>query len=312
MSSIERFSFPSSDRKTALAAYRRSPEGQPRAMLQISHGMCEYFLRYTEMAAYFAREGFVVFGHDHLGHGHSAATPEDLGFIASKGGADCLVEDVHALSLHMKEQHPDLPLILFGHSMGSFVAREVLARYGADYAAAVICGTAGPHTPTGAGKLLASLLILFCGERHRSRLLKSISFAGYNKKFEKGCDPNAWLSRDEALLHRYAEDPFCNYVFTLRAYRDLFTLLGRVSKKDWAARLPKDLPMLITGGEEDPVGGWGEGMRVVYERMRAAGCTRTELCLYPQLRHEIHNEPEKETVWKELVAWMTQALHSSV
>lgn len=305
MDSIRRFTYPSSDGRTALAAYELCPATPARAMIQISHGMCEYFLRYTEFAQFLASEGFLVFGHDHLGHGHSAATPDDLGFTASGGGAGFLVEDLHSLSLLYREKHPDLPLVLFGHSMGSFIARATLARYGKDYDAAVLCGTAGPETPAAAGKLLASLLMLFCGERHRSPLLKRISFAGYNKRFEKGCDPNAWLARDGEVLARYAADPFCNYTFTLRAYHDLFTLLSSVSHKDWAAKLPKDLPLLVTGGEEDPVGGWGQGMRTVYERIRKEGLP-VELRLYPGLRHEIHNEPEKRTVWKELSAWMAK------
>lgn len=305
MASIRRFSHPSADRRTALAAYELVPETPARAMVQISHGMCEYFLRYTELAHVLAAQGFLVFGHDHLGHGNTAKAPDDLGFTVPGGGADVLVEDVHRLSLSYREAHPSLPLILFGHSMGSFVARAVLARYGADYSAAVLCGTAGPETPAAAGKLLASLLMLLRGERHRSALLKSISFSGYNKRFEKGCDPNAWLCRDEEVLRRYAADPFCNYTFTLRAYHDLFTLLSEVSRRDWAERIPKQLPLLVTGGEEDPVGGWGKGMRQVHERLCRAGCT-AELRLYPGLRHEIHNEPEKETVWKELSEWMAR------
>ena len=182
-----RFSIPSSDGKTELAAYKLVPE-QPRAMVQISHGMKEYFLRYEGFADYLAQNGFLVFGHDHLGHGNTAKSSDDLGFTVS---ADALAEDVHKLSLAMKKEHPTLPLILFGHSMGSFIVREVLARYGNDYSAAIICGTGGPETPASAGKLLARLLMPFGGERHRSRLLKSIAFAGYNQKCGKGCDPNA-------------------------------------------------------------------------------------------------------------------------
>ena len=183
---MQRFTILSSDGKTELAAYRFVPDS-PRAMVQISHGMCEYFLRYEGFAEYLADNGFLVFGHDHLGHGHTATSADALGFTVSGGGADCLVEDMHLLSAKMKEEYPTLPLILFGHSMGSFIVRSVLEKYGTDYAAAVICGTGGPETPAGAGKLLASLMMLLCGERYRSRMLRSISFAGYNKKFEKGC-----------------------------------------------------------------------------------------------------------------------------
>ena len=187
----------------------------------------------------------MVFGHDHIGHGNSAPTPDDLGFTVHGGGADVLVEDVHKLSLHMKQQYPYLPLILFGHSMGSFIARAVLENYGNDYTAAIICGTGGPDTPAAAGKLMASMMMLFCGERHRSKLLKSIAFAGYNKTFEKGCDKNAWLTRNAAIVERYNADPFCTYTFTLRAYHDLFTLVARVNNRASVHKIPKDLPLLV-------------------------------------------------------------------
>ncbi len=300
---MRRFSFLSSNGKTELAAYMTETE-QPRAMVQISHGMCEYFLRYEGFAEHLAKEGFLVFGHDHLGHGNSAPTKEDLGFTAEKGGADCLVADVFALSQSMKAKHPNLPLILFGHSMGSFIARRVLSLHGEHYTAAVICGTGGPETPAGAGKALASLMMALRGERYRSKMLKSIAFSGYLKKFEKGCDPSAWLTRDEQIVAAYNADPFCTYTFTLRAYHDLFTLVQAVSRKDWAPSIPKELPLLVVSGEEDPVGGWGKGVRAVHKRLETAGVKDLTLCLYPKMRHEILNEIDHEQVWSDLTEWM--------
>ncbi|MBQ8432988.1 MAG: lysophospholipase [Clostridia bacterium] len=308
---MRQFSFLSSDQRTHLAAYRLDPVGTPRAMVQISHGMCEYFGRYEGFAEYLAEHGFLVFGHDHLGHGNSAEKESDLGFTRSGGGAEALVEDVFFLSQRMKKENPELPLLLFGHSMGSFIAREVLVRRGEFYHAAVICGTGGPDTPAAAGKLLASLIMKLKGERHRSNLLKGIAFAGYNKRFEKPCDPNAWLTRDPHVVERYNADPFCTYVFTTRAYHDLFTLVDWVSKKEHARMLPKTLPLLVVSGEEDPVGAWGNGVRKVYERLRDAEMTDVTLKLYPEMRHEILNEIEKEQVWSDLLQWMEQKLASS-
>lgn len=307
---MERFTVKSADQRTELAAYCVSPE-KPRAMVQISHGMCEYFLRYTPVAEYFASLGFLVFGHDHLGHGHTAKEPDDLGFTAAGGGATTLVEDVHNLSLYMKKQYPDLPLILFGHSMGSFIVREVVAHYGSDYSATIICGTGGPETPAGLGKMLASFLMVIFGERHRSPLLKKISFMGYNKHFGKNCDPNAWLTRDDEIIERYRNDPFCSYVFTLRAYHDLFTLVHKVSKKDWAGQLPRELPLLLISGEADPVGGNGRGVREVGRRLQAADMQDLSVILYPEMRHEILNEIDKETVWKDIAQWIEKRLPST-
>lgn len=307
---MKTFRMRSTDGKTDLACYRVEPEGTPVAVFQIVHGMCEYFGRYEAFAQSLAEKGVLVVGHDHLGHGNSAPTADDLGFTAHKDGADHLVEDAFALTCHVKTEYPDLPVVLFGHSMGSFVAREVLARHGDAYRAAVICGTGGPESPAGAGKAMARLIMTFRGERHRSKFLKNVAFTGYNKKYEKGCPGNAWLSRDEELIRKYDNDPFCSYTFTVRAYYDLFTLVQWVSDKKWAGRLPKDLPCLVTSGEMDPVGGWGKGPRTVAKRMKEAGMTNVTLKMWPDMRHEILNEVGRDEVWKELTQWIFAQLQA--
>ncbi|MBE6601848.1 MAG: alpha/beta hydrolase [Ruminococcaceae bacterium] len=300
---MKRFCVPSTDGKTTLAAYCTETEN-PVALLQISHGMCEYFLRYEEFADYLSENGILVFGHDHLGHGYSAPDAESRGFTAKGGGAEYLVGDVHALAERMHREYPDLPMILLGHSMGSFIAREALARDSEIYSAAIIMGTAGPDMPTGAGLLLANLIGRVRGERYRSRLLRSIAFAGYNKRCGKGCDKNAWLTCDEAVVSRYNADPMCHFIFTARAYADLFRILGLVSRRDWAKRYPKALPTLLVSGAEDPVGSWGRGVEKLAARMTDAGVSKLTLKLYPKMRHEILNELSKETVWSDLFAWM--------
>ena len=165
---MEMFRMLSTDGMTELACYRVMPEGEsaekPKALFQIVHGMCEYFGRYEPFAKSLAEQGALVFGHDHLGHGNSAPSPDDLGFTAAGGGADFLVEDVYKLTCKLKTQYPDTPVVLFGHSMGSFVVREVLARYGDAYAAAIICGTGGTDSPAGAGKAMAKTIMAFRGE----------------------------------------------------------------------------------------------------------------------------------------------------
>ncbi len=300
---MQRFSILSTDGKTGLAAYRLVPEN-PRVMVQISHGMCEYLLRYRALAAYFAEEGILVFGHDHLGHGASVASEQELGFTVHGGGAEALIEDVCSLALKMKNEYPDLPLVLFGHSMGSFIARAAVEKHPDIYSAAIFCGTCGSGMPTGLGRALTRCMMFFLGEEHRSKLIKKIAFAGYNKTYPQPCDENAWLSRDEAVVKAYNDDPLCGFPFTLRAYHDLFTLIGQITRSEWAENMPKDVPVLVTGGEADPVGAYGKGMREVADRLRTAGVRDVTLRLYPDMRHEIHNELEHEKVWKDLREWI--------
>lgn len=304
---MERFTFLSNDQKTELAAYVWIPEGEVRGAVQISHGMCEYVLRYAPFAEFLCDRGYVVFGHDHLGHGNSAANEDGLGFIASKDGAAHMTQDILTLARLMRQRFGKIPTVLFGHSMGSFLARAALTKEEADvYTAAIICGTGGTDMPTGAGKCLANLLAAIFGERHRSKLLKSIAFAGYLSKIEKPCHPNAWLTRDTAVVEQYTADRFCNYTFTVRAYGDLFDAVASVSRKDWAEGLPKELPVLLISGEDDPVGGFGKGVRQVEERLRGAGVRDVTCILYPQMRHEILNELQKETVWEDILQWLNK------
>ena len=308
---MEEFRMLSKDGKTQLACYCVFPaQKEPRAVLQIVHGMCEYFGRYEDYAKTLADAGILVVGHDHLGHGNSAPTADDLGFTAKGGGADFLVEDVYALTEKVKEDYPEAPVILFGHSMGSFIAREVLARHGDAYRAAIICGTGGPEAPAGAGKAMAKTIMTFCGERHRSKALKNIAFTGYYKKIGKDEPVNAWLSHDKRVVDKYNADPFCTYIFTTRAYHDLFTLVAWANDKKWAEKLPKDLPVLVTAGEEDPVGAFGKGPRTVADRMLKAGMTKVSLRMWPGMRHEILNEIGKEEVYRELNEWIFAQLQS--
>lgn len=299
---MQTFTLPSTDGKHTLACYRAECPA-PRMLLQISHGMCEYFLRYEGFAEFLAARNILIFGHDHLGHGHTAAAPEELGFFAEGNGWNYAVLDVHALTLRMKQEYPDVPVVLMGHSMGSFIAREVMARYGADYRAGIICGTGGPEMPAGAGKLMASLLCTLRGPRYRSEWLKNLAFRGYNKKISPLRTENDWLTRDAAVVDRYNADPLCTFTFTVSAYRDLFTLVKTVSRKDWAGRVPTALPLLVMSGDADPVGGWGHGVRSVAERLEASG-HRVTLRLYPDMRHEILNEIGKEQVWEETAQWL--------
>ena len=304
---MQRFTTTSYDGHTTLAAYKLVPEN-PRGMVQISHGMCEYFLRYRPFAEFLAENGLIVFGHDHLGHGYTAKHTRQLGYTARENGAEYMVEDVHNLTLKMKQEYPNLPVILFGHSMGSFVARAVTEKYAPTYAGAVFCGTCGYGMPIGFAKVVTRHMIKLFGGKHRSALLTKVVFGGYNKKCGEDCDFHAWLTRDEEVVKAYNENILCNYMFTLRGYYDLFTLIGQISTDEWAQNMSKELPVLVTSGEEDPVGEWGKGTRDVAEKLLGAGLQDVTLKLYPEMRHEIVNEIDHETVWTDLLEWVNSKL----
>ncbi len=305
---FEQTSFLSADGKTPVAAYFWwSQDVKPRAIIQLSHGMCEYITRYDAWARRFAEAGYVFCGNDHLGHGNTAPSKQELGFMARRGGAELLVEDVHQMTLLAKEKFGGLPLVLYGHSMGSFVARAYLTRYGKELAGALVSGTAAPGQPTGMGRMMAHAVEKMRGDHHRSKLLTAMAFGSYNKKFSKEKSLFSWLTRDEGVRERYADDPFCTFVFTTAGYDTLFSLLGEVSDKRWAGEVPKELPILLFAGDMDPVGAYGKGVRVVYDRLLAAGCN-VQLQLYEGGRHEMHNETNKDEVFADLAQYLEEIL----
>lgn len=297
--------FTSSDGKTAVSYKIYAPEN-PKAVIQLSHGMCEYVERYAPHAEFFVSQGFVFAGNDHLGHGDTAKTPDDLGYTVS---ADCLIEDVHKMTEILKSEYKDLPVFLLGHSMGSFISRCYLEKYGKELAGSIISGTAGSGNPTGLGKLLCKTIAAFKGDTHRSELVKSISTGSYSKKFSKNAPASAWVTSNDALREKYDADPLCNYVFTLNGYYNMFDLLGRVSKRSWADTVPKELPIMLIGGSDDPVGG-AKGITEVYEKLKAAGMIDLKIKLFDGARHELLNEiePVKHETYKLITDWINDKI----
>ncbi len=296
--------FLSSNGKTEVA-YRFYIPDQPRAIIQLSHGMCEYVGRYEPHAEYFASQGFVFCGHDHLGHGETAENANELGYT---GSADFLIDDLAKMTDIAKKNFPKLPLFLLGHSMGSFIARAYLSRYGSRPDGVILSGTAGPGSPTAAGKLLCKNSAKRHGDHYRDEFVKSISTGSYSKHFGKDASAAAWVTSNNEVIKKYVSDPFCNYTFTVNGYYNLFELLGRISAKKWATTVPRELPIMLISGVEDPVGDFGKGVAKVHRRLQDAGVQDLQLYLLESCRHEPFNEqPDiRDRAYGIIVKWINE------
>lgn len=280
----------------------------PRAVLQISHGMAEHIARYDEFARYMNDNRIAVIGASHLGHGLTAKTEKDLGFIAPKNGWEHMVNDLHAVREFAAQKFPGVPHILLGHSMGSFLARTYLTHdFSAGLKGVIISGTANqPAAVASFGKFVCKLLTVFQGARHRSKFVNSLSFGSNNKQFSPARTEYDWLSNNTENIDRYVNDPMCGFCFTLSAFCDLFDGLKYIADKKHLSKINKKLPCLFTAGSCDPVGSNGKGVSEVAESFRCAGINDVELRLYENARHEILNEPDREAAFKDIISFINR------
>ena len=300
---VEHVTFPSHNLANTISGVIYIPDEAPRGILQISHGMCEYIGRYDSFMGYMAEQGFVVAGHDHLGHG-ATSEEKDYGFFGEQDGYVHLVEDLHKMTDIVKQKFGDLPYFLLGHSMGSFIARLYLSRYGDDLDGAIICGTGGPNPMTGLGLFMANRTCRKKGSFYRSKTLDRMAFGSFNRKCKPGRTSKDWLTRDNAIVDKYLNDPKCMFLFTAAGFRDLLTLSGKANDAQWYQSLNANLPLLLISGDMDPVGNYGKGVRKVYSRLKKAGIQDVSMNLYPGGRHEILNETDRELVYLDVQRWM--------
>lgn len=248
--------FASGNGQDSICGYWYEPEGPVRAVLQISHGMCEYIERYEPFIEYMTERGVAVCGNDHLGHGKGARA---LGHFAEKNGRAYLVRDLYSMTERAKERWAGAPYFLLGHSMGSFVARQYTVKYGWALDGVIYMGTSGKNPLDWAGIALTNMLGVCKGKKARSRLIDKLAFGSYNKRIEKPMGEDDWLSRDVEVVRAYGKDPLCKFTFTIGAYHELFKLLRGVSGKGWAQQVPQRLPILLISGEADPVASMARG-----------------------------------------------------
>ena len=280
-----------------------TPESAPKAIVQFVHGMAEHIDRYARPAGALNQAGILAVGRNHRGHGKDA---ELLGYFADERGWDKLIEDAHEVSLDVQKRYPGVPFFLLGHSMGSFVAREYAIRYGKELSGLILSGT-GFYSKAlcRAGKLMAQL----SPAKKPAHFVNGIAFAGNNKPFAPGRTGFEWLSRDEKEVDKYVADPLCGFCFTGKAFADFFGGLEALTDESGLKAMPKDLPVYFMSGESDPVGQMGKGVRQVAEQFKRAGMRDITVKLYPDARHELFNEINRDQVTADLIGWLNQKLH---
>ena len=307
----EEFYFDSRDGESKIHAVRYRPEdpGKIRCVLQVVHGMAEYAERYEEFAAFLVERGFVVTGDDHLGHGKSVGDKGKQGYFCEQDPATVLVRDEHRLKKMTEEAFPHVPYVIMGHSMGSFITRNYICRYGSGIAAAIIMGTGmQPKAVLGMAKILVRLQKLFCGSKHVSRLIDKMAFGGYNKEIPNPRTAFDWLSRDGERVQGYIEDPMCGFVFTVNGFGTLFELISRLHDKKNLERIPKALPVFMVSGTADPVGDYGKGVNAAFDSLKEAGLENISLKLYEGGRHELLNETNRQEIMADIWRWIQETV----
>lgn len=294
----------SSDQKNTLSGIIYIPDGDIRGIFHLVHGMTEYIGRYEPLLSSLASAGYLCCGFDNLGHGNTARE-EDLGFIASKNGWGYMVDDVKLFADSVKAEYPNLPYILMGHSMGSFITRVAVAKYH-DLADKYIgCGTAGSNPAASVGIMLCSIVKAFRGERATSPFLENMAFGAYNRRFD-GDTKYEWLTKDREIIEKYSKDKFCTFHFTVSAMRDLMTLLKLCNSKKCFTDTKNDLPILLIAGDMDPIGNYGKGVMQVYNSFKSYGKTDVTMFLYENCRHEIHNDTCKEQMTEDILKFIAK------
>lgn len=299
------FYYPSKDGLTQIHAIEWIPEAEVRGILQIAHGMVEFIDRYDRFATFMASQGFYVVGNDHLGHGKSVTDASQYGYFAKHDGNFCVIGDMLQLREDTRKKYPDLPYFILGHSMGSFLTRQFIEKHSEGLSGAIIMGTGYQPTATlDMAIAMTAVLQQARGGHFRSEMINNMALGAYNASFEPSRTKNDWLTKDEAIVDAYVANPLNQFVFTVNGYYNLFRGLRYAERQENLDKIPKDLPILVVSGANDPVGEFGKGPRLVAQSYQKTGIKDVTLKLYENDRHEILNELDKETVDHDLLQWI--------
>jgi alpha-beta hydrolase superfamily lysophospholipase len=286
-----------------LSAALMLPDKSPLGIIQIVHGMSEHKERYYDFMGYLADHGYIVIIHDHRGHGDSIRDKDDFGYMYDETG-NFIVEDVHLITMWVKKQFPDLPIVLFGHSMGSLVVRKYAKKYDRDLDGLIVCGSPSKSRNINLGLWLIRQGMKKYGDHYRSNFVNNLATGKSNKKFDDGTSKKLWLSSNRDSVQLYDDDPKCGFVFTLNGFLNLLLLLKSVyDKSGWRLASP-NLPIFFIAGADDPViineRAWKKSIKF----MKKLGYANVSCKLYPGMRHEILNETDNRQVYSDILNWI--------
>ncbi len=302
---MDNYTYLSSNKSTKIEYTIWEPACEPKGIVQIVHGMSEHLGRYNRFAEYLVANGYAVCANNHLGHGGSLIN-DTKGYFGEEGSYRHLIEDTKLLTMLIKERHPDKRLFILGHSMGSFIVRLYITRYGHLVDGVILSGTSGPNPEAEYGAYYyAKTLRKLKGSDYVSKKLDNMVIGSFSKRNENDKNSSEWLSTDEERVNAYTRDPLCGFPFTVGGYCEMFTMMRLVSHRGWADLITRQLPILLVSGDQDPVGQYGAGVITVRDRLVEAGQRDVWLNLYHNGRHEMLNEKNSQQVYDDILYWLT-------
>jgi alpha-beta hydrolase superfamily lysophospholipase len=292
-----------------ITVHRWIPDGRPAGIIQISHGMAEYAMRYDRFAEAAVAENFAVYAADHRGHGETAGSLAKLGYLADRNGFERVVEDQRELTAEIRKNNPSISVILFAHSFGSFIAQMYIEKYGDGLAGCILSGTRGPDPATVlGGRIMAFLVCLFSGKKKPSPLLTRLSFGACNKRISNPASVNSWISRDESEVEKYDASPWTGFICTAGFYLDLMRGLSLIHRPAAMDLIPKGLPIFILSGTDDPISQYGKTVQALAGIYKGIGIKNVQLTLYEGGRHESLNETNRDEVTRDILSWIHSVL----
>lgn len=302
---IREYHFASATKECEIYGNCYTPDdGEIKAVLAIHHGMAEHQGRYSDFFKYLTSQGYAVYMHDMANHGKSNQNPQNTGYFGKNDGYKNLVKDFKTTVDKAISENPDKKVIVMGHSMGSFICRCFTAWYPeTGFSGAIYMGSGGANPIAGIGDKLSSVVAKLTGYTKKVALLDKITFGAYNDKFEKRTNFD-WLTRDTTIVDKYIADDYCGFLFSAQGMNDLVKLNVNANSDDWYNKVPKELPILVTSGDMDPVGDFGKGIHQYADKLKATGHTNVTVKLYKDGRHEILNEINKDEVYTDITNWI--------